>query len=115
MARVKRGSALKNKHRKVLKATKGFRGAPNRLANVAERAWLSAHTNAYRDRRRRRREFRRLWIVRINAAVRNEGLRYGEFMDLLKKNNIELDRKQLSEMAFNSPETFTALVNSVKP
>ena len=108
MARVKRGNVAKNKRAKILKATKGFRGAPNRLQSTAEKAWLNAERSAYRDRRKRRRNFRALWIIRINAAVREHGIRYSTFMNLLKKAEIDLDRKQLSELAFNNPEAFTS-------
>lgn len=114
MARVKRGNVAKKKRAKIFSRTKGFRGAPNRLAAIAERAWYNAGRSAYADRRKRRRDFRRLWITRINIAVRNLGLRYSEFMNLLKKSNVELDRKQLSEMAIHHPEAFANLVNKVK-
>lgn len=114
MARVKRGNVAKNKRKVIFARTKGFRGAPNRLAAIAERAWYNAGRSAYADRRKRRRDFRRLWITRINAATRNLGVRYSVFMNLLKKANIELDRKQLSEMAIHHPEAFANLVKKVQ-
>lgn len=114
MARVKRGNVARQKRKKLLKATKGFRGAPNRLQAIAERAWINAGKSAYKDRRKRRRDMRRLWITRINAAARDNGLRYSEFMNLLKVSEVTLDRKQLAELAFNHPQAFTNLVNKVK-
>lgn len=102
------------RHRKIVKLAKGYWGARSRLYKTAkeavERAWLYS----YRDRRQRKREFRKLWIARINAAVRQYGLTYATFMHLLKTRNIELNRKQLAEMALNDKEGFRKLVESVK-
>ena len=102
------------RHRKIIRQAKGYWGGKSRLFKTAkeavERAWLYS----YRDRRQRKREFRRLWIARINAAARQYGLTYATFIHLLKQNNIQLDRKQLAEMAVNDAEGFRKLVESVK-
>jgi large subunit ribosomal protein L20 len=115
MARVKRGNVARERRKKLLKAVKGFRGAQSRLFTVADRAFVKAGKYAYRDRRNKKRDFRKLWIVRINAAVRQLGIRYSTFMNLLKVNEIDLDRKQLAELAMNHEEAFKALVESVRP
>lgn len=114
MARVKRGNVARQRRKKLLKAVKGFRGAQSRLFTVADRAFVKAGKYAYNDRRKRKGDFRSLWIIRINAAVREQGIRYSTFMNLLKKKEIMLDRKQLADMAMNHPEAFKALVDSVK-
>jgi large subunit ribosomal protein L20 len=114
MARVKRGNVARQRRKGLLKQVKGFRGAQKRLFTVADRAFVKAGKNAYRDRRNRKRDFRSLWIVRINAAVREHGLRYSEFINLLAKNSIELDRKQLAELAYSNPEAFKNLIEQVK-
>jgi large subunit ribosomal protein L20 len=115
MARVKRGNVARERRKKLLKAVKGFRGAQSRLFTVADRAFVKAGKYAYRDRRNKKREFRKLWIVRINAATRALGVRYSTFINLLKTNNIDLDRKQLAELAMNHEEAFNKLVESIKP
>jgi large subunit ribosomal protein L20 len=114
MARVKRGNVARKRRSKLLKAVKGFRGAQRRLFTVADRAFVKAGKYAYRDRRNRKRDFRQLWIVRINAAVRQLGIRYSIFIDLLKKNNVELDRKQLSDLAYSNFDAFANLVNGLQ-
>lgn len=104
MARVKRGVIARRRHKKILSQAKGYYGARSRVFRVAKQAVIKAGQYAYRDRKVRKREFRRLWIVRINAAARLHGLSYSRFINGLKKANIELDRKVLAELAvFNKP------------
>ena len=110
MPRVKRGVTARAKANKVAKLTKGYRGARSRHYKNAHEAILHAKTYAYRDRRNRKREFRRLWIARISAGVRAHGLSYSVFMAGLKKAQVELDRKSLSEMAIHDPNAFAKLV-----
>jgi large subunit ribosomal protein L20 len=110
MPRVKRGVTARAKANKVAKQTKGYRGARSRHYKNAHEAVLHAKAYAYRDRRNRKREFRRLWIARISASVRAQGLSYSAFMAALKKAQVELDRKSLSEMAIHDPAAFTQLV-----
>ncbi len=114
MARVKRGVQAKARHKKVLKQAKGYRGARSRTYKVAKQAVMRAGQYAYRDRRVKKRVFRSLWIVRINAALREEGLTYSKFIHSLKLKNIDLDRKILSELAMEHPEKFKELVSSIK-
>ena len=114
MARVKRGVQAKARHKKVLKQAKGFRGARSRTYKVAKQAVMRAGQYAYRDRRVKKRVFRSLWIVRINAAVRANGLSSSVFMNALKKANIELDRKALADMAAEDEKGFADLVALVK-
>lgn len=114
MSRVKRGNVARKRRAGLLKAVKGFRGAQKRLFTVADRAFIKAGKYAYRDRRNRKRDFRSLWIVRINAAVRQLGIRYSEFVDLLKRNEVTLDRKQLADLAFDNFEAFSNLVNNLR-
>ena len=113
MPRVKRGFKARRRRNKVLKLAKGFRGARSRLFKTATEAVDRALKYAYRDRRVRKREFRGLWIVRISAAAKNNGISYSRFMGALKKADIGLDRKVLSEMAARDPERFTSLVKMV--
>jgi large subunit ribosomal protein L20 len=104
MARVKRGVIARRRHKKILSQAKGYYGARSRVFRVAKQAVIKAGQYAYRDRKVRKRQFRRLWIVRINAAARLHGLSYSRFINGLKKANIELDRKVLAELAvFNKP------------
>lgn len=114
MARAKRGFKARRRRKKLLALAKGFRGSrKNRFRNsihVLRRSLVYA----YRDRRVKKREFRKLWIVRINAAVRASGLRYSEFINGLKKAQIELDRSVLADMAMNQPAAFTEIVSKVK-
>ena len=113
MARVKRGVQAKTRHKKVLKQAKGYRGARSRTYKVAKQAVMRAGQYAYRDRRVKKRVFRSLWIVRINAAVREHGLTYSKFINLLKENNITLNRKALAYMAANDPQAFSEVVKSI--
>ena len=113
MPRVKRGFKARRRRNKVLKLAKGYRGARSRLFKTATEAVDRALKYAYRDRRVRKREFRGLWIVRISAAAKNNGISYSRFIGALKKADIGLDRKVLSEMAVRDPERFTSLVKMV--
>ena len=113
MPRVKRGFKARRRRNKVLKLAKGFRGARSRLFKTATEAVDRSLKYAYRDRRVRKREFRGLWIVRISAAAKNNGISYSRFMGALKKADIGLDRKVLSEMAARDPERFSSLVKKV--
>ncbi len=113
--RVKTGNVRRKRHKKVLKQTKGYRMTKSRLYRVAHEALLRAGQYAYIGRKLRKRDFRKLWIQRINAAARQHGLTYSELINLLKKDNISLNRKILSELAVNDPETFKTIVDNVKP
>ena len=106
MSRVKRSVAARKKRRATLERTKGYRGQAKSSYKRAKEALLKADSYAYRDRRNRKRDFRRLWIVRINAAARQEGMTYSQFMHGLKEAGIELDRKVLADIAVRDPETF---------
>ncbi len=110
MARVKRGVVAKKRHKKILKAAKGYYGARSRVFRVAKQAVIKASQYAYRDRKQRKRQFRRLWIIRINAAARISGLSYSCFIAGLKKANIEVDRKILSDIAVYDMSVFTKMV-----
>lgn len=101
------------RHRKIVKQAKGYYGARSRNYRTAKDAVNRAMIYAYRDRRQRKRQFRRLWIARINAAVRQHGMSYSEFMHALRKKNIDLNRKVLADMAIRDPESFEALVKSL--
>ncbi len=114
MSRVKRGNVARERRKKTLNATKGYRGAQRRIFTIADRAFVKAGKNAYISRRLRRRDFRRLWIVRLNAASRQLGIRYSELIALLKANEVTLDRKQLSELAINDAPAFEALIAQLK-
>lgn len=114
MARVKRGNVAKNRRKKVLKLAKGFRGALSKLYRPAHQAVLHALVNKYRDRRLRKRDFRSLWIARINAALESFDISYSKFIGLANKKEIKLNRKILSELAIHNPETFSAVVETVK-
>ncbi|MBA68801.1 MAG: 50S ribosomal protein L20 [Rhizobiales bacterium] len=114
MARVKRGVTAHAKHKKVLKKAKGFYGRRKNTIRTAKAAVDRSMQYAYRDRKARKRNFRALWIQRINAAVREHGLTYGRFIDGLGKAGIEIDRKVLSDMAIHEPEAFGALVAASK-
>jgi large subunit ribosomal protein L20 len=114
MARVKRGVTAHAKHKKVLKAAKGFYGRRKNTIRIAKQAVEKSLQYAYRDRKNRKRNFRALWVQRINAAVREHGLTYGRFIDGLNKAGIELDRKVLSDMAIHEPQAFEALVGKAK-
>lgn len=112
--RTTTGPARHRAKKRLFKRTKGFRGGRGNLLRTAKETVLRADAYAYRDRRTRRRDFRRLWIIRINAAVRQQGLRYSLFVNGLKKAQIELDRKMLAELAVSDPEAFGQIVEQVK-
>jgi large subunit ribosomal protein L20 len=114
MARVKRGMAAHARHKKILKMAKGYRGRSHTCYRIALERVEKALQYAYRDRRVKKREFRGLWIQRINAAVRNAGLTYSSFINGLKKANIALDRKVMAELAVNEPASFAHLVDEAK-
>lgn len=114
MARVKRGVTAHARHKKVLKKAKGYYGARSRVYRVANQAVIKAGQYAYRDRRQKKRDFRSLWIVRINAAARECGLSYSRFINGLKKANIEIDRKVLADIAVFEKEAFSALAEKAK-
>ena len=114
MPRVKRGVTARARHKKVLKKAKGYYGARSRVYRVAKQAVIKAGQYAYRDRRQRKRQFRSLWIVRINAAARDCGLSYSRFMNGLQQAGIELDRKILAEMAVNDRLDFGKLAEQAK-
>ncbi len=110
MARVKRGTMTHKRHKKVLEKAKGYWGGKRSLFKTAHEQMLKSGNYAYRDRRNRKREFRRLWITRISAACRAEGMQYCRFVQGLTRLGIELDRKVLAEMAVSDPQSFTQLV-----
>ena len=112
--RVKGGIVTRRRHKKILKLAKGHRGSLHKLFRPAKESVLKAMKYATMHRRTKKRDFRRLWIARINAAVRSEGMRYGEFINGLKKAGIGLNRKILSEMAIQDPQAFKSLVDKVK-
>ena len=114
MARVKRGVQARAKHKKVLKKAKGYYGARSRVYRVATQAVTKAGQYAYRDRRQKKRQFRALWIARINAGVRQHGLSYSVFINGLNKAGIEVDRKVLADMAINEPAAFKVLVDQAQ-
>lgn len=114
MARVKRGVTARARHKKVLKQAKGYYGARSRVYRVAAQAVTKAGQYAYRDRRQKKRQFRQLWIARINAASRMNGLSYSRFINGLKKASVEIDRKILADIAVHDKATFTALVSKAK-
>ncbi|MFG6393110.1 MAG: 50S ribosomal protein L20 [Lachnospiraceae bacterium] len=114
MARIKGGLNAKKKHNRVLKLAKGYRGARSKQYRVAKQSVMRALNSSFSGRKERKREFRKLWIARINAAARLNGLSYSKFMYGLKLADINLNRKMLSEMAISDPEGFTALVEIAK-
>jgi large subunit ribosomal protein L20 len=114
MARVKRGVTAHAKHKKVLKAAKGYYGRRKNTIRIAKQAVEKAMQYAYRDRKNRKRTFRALWIQRLNAAVREHGLTYSRFIDGLSKAGVEVDRKVLSDLAIREPEAFKAYVEKAK-
>ena len=115
MPRVKRGFKARRRRKKVLKAAKGYRGGHSKQYRTAEVTVSRAGMYAYRDRRNRKREFRKLWIVRINAAARENGLSYSRFICGLQKAGIGLDRKVLADMAVSDPAAFSKLASMVQP
>ena len=114
MPRVKRGVVASRRHKKVLKSAKGYYGARSRVFRVAKQAVTKAGQYAYRDRRQRKRQFRALWIARINAAARECGLSYSRFINGLKKASIEIDRKVLADLAVYEKEAFAKLAEQAK-
>ena len=112
--RVKRGNVLRKRHKKILKLAKGYRGAKSKLYRVANQAVMKSLTYAYTGRKLKKRDFRSLWITRISAACKMNGINYSRFMNGLKKANIEINRKMLSEIAINDPAAFTQLVETAK-
>ena len=114
MARVKRGVVARARHKKVLKQAKGYYGSRSRVYRVAVQAVTKAGQYAYRDRRQRKRQFRQLWIARINAASRQNGLSYSRFINGLKKASVEIDRKILADIAVHDKVAFSALVETAK-
>lgn len=114
MSRVKRGNVARKRRKKILKLAKGFRGSHSRLFRTANQQVMKALRNAYRDRRKRKRDFRRLWITRINAAAREQGISYSQLTGQLKKANILLNRKMLAQLAVLDPVAFAKVVELAK-
>ena len=114
MARVKRGVTSKAKHKKVLKAVKGQWGRRKNTIRVAKQAMEKSMQYAYRDRRNKKRDFKSLWITRINAGVRAEGMTYSNFVNGLSKSGIKIDRKILAEIAYDNPEAFKTIVKKAQ-
>jgi large subunit ribosomal protein L20 len=114
MPRIKRGVMARARHKEILSKAKGYRGARSRVLRVAKQAVTKAGQYAYRDRRQRKRQFRALWIVRINAGARENGLSYSRLMNGLKRANIEIDRKVLADMAVFDKVAFTQLAEQAK-
>jgi large subunit ribosomal protein L20 len=114
MPRVKRGNVARKRRKKILKLAKGFRGSQSKLFRTANQQVMKALRNAYRDRRKKKRDFRRLWIVRVNAAARLNGLSYSKLTNHLKKANIEINRKMLAELAVVDPQAFAKVVEVAK-
>jgi len=114
MSRVKGGVKTRARHKKILKLAKGYFGRKSKTFRVANQAVMKSLVYAYRDRRARKRDFRKLWITRINAAARMNGMNYSRFMNGLKKAGIQLNRKMLADMAVNDKESFAKLVEQVK-
>jgi len=114
MARVKGAMHTRKRRKKILKLAKGYRGAKSKLFRTANQAVMKSLVYAYRDRKQKKRDFRKLWIARINAATRMNGMSYSKFMNGLKKNGIEINRKMLSEIAVSDPAAFAKLVEKVR-
>ncbi len=112
MSRVKRGNVARKRRNKILNLAKGFRGGNKNLFRTANQRVMKALCNAYRDRRRRKRDFRRLWIARINASARINGTSYSRLLNNLKSSNILINRKMLAQLALNEPECFEKIVAS---
>ena len=112
MTRVKRGNVARKRRKKILKLAKGFRGSHSRLFRTANQQVMKALRNAYRDRRKRKRDFRRLWITRINAAARQNGVSYSQLIGLMKKANIDINRKMLAQLAILDPAAFAKVVET---
>ena len=114
MSRVKKGHVSQKRHKKVLKLAKGFRGAHSKLFRTANQQVMKALRHSYRDRRCRKRDFRRLWISRINASARQNGISYSQLTGQLKKADIQLNRKMLANLAILDPEAFAKVVETAK-
>ena len=114
MARVKGAMKTRARHKKILKLAKGYRGAKSKLYKTANQAVMKSLSYAYRDRKAKKREFRQLWIARISAAARMNGISYSKFMNGLKNNGIEINRKMLAGIAVSDPAAFSSLVERVK-
>jgi large subunit ribosomal protein L20 len=114
MPRVKRGVTARNRHKKVLAEAKGYYGARSRIYRVAKQAVIKAGQYAYRDRRQRKRQFRALWIARINAAARENGLSYSRFINGLTRSGVEIDRKVLADLAVSDKAAFAAIADQAK-
>jgi large subunit ribosomal protein L20 len=114
MPRVKRGVTAHRRHKKILKQAKGYYGARSRVFRVAKQAVIKAGQYAYRDRKQRKRQFRRLWIARINAGARLNGMSYSRLIAGLKKSNVEIDRKVLADLAMNDASVSAAIVEKAK-
>lgn len=110
--RVKTGTVTRRRHKKIVSQTKGFFGTRHKLFRRANEAWMKSLAYAYRDRRNRKRDMRRLWIIRINAAARINGVSYSRLVNDLSKANIAIDRKMLAELAVNNPAAFAAVVQA---
>ncbi|MCP2729822.1 50S ribosomal protein L20 [Limnofasciculus baicalensis] len=110
MTRVKRGNVARKRRKKILKLAKGFRGSHSTLFRTANQQVMKALRNSYRDRRKRKRDFRRLWITRINAAVRQHGMSYSQFIGKMKKADIQINRKMLAQLAVLDPTSFHKVV-----
>ena len=114
MPRVKRGVNVKRRHKKILKMAKGYRGSNSKTFKIANQAVMKSLAYAYRDRRNRKRDFRRLWITRINAAARLNGMSYSTMVNGLKKAGVEINRKMLAELAISDSQAFSQLVEVAK-
>ncbi len=114
MARVKRGFKARRRRNKILKAAKGYRGARSKLYRTARNAVFKAWSYAYRDRKNKKRTFRALWIARINAAARMNGIKYSELIHLLDRASVAIDRKVLAEIAVHDPQSFTRLIEHAR-
>jgi large subunit ribosomal protein L20 len=114
MSRVKRGTVLRRRHKKILKMAKGYRGSRHKKFTIANQAVMKALNYAYRDRRNKKRDFRRLWITRINAAARINGLSYSRFMNGLKRAGIDLNRKVLADIAARDEHAFKTIADKAK-
>ncbi len=114
MSRVKRGNVARKRRNKILRLAKGFQGSNGTLFRTANQRVMKALCNAYRDRKRRKRDFRRLWISRINAAARLNGISYSKLIGYLKKSDIRINRKMLSQLAIVDPKNFKAIVSGLK-
>jgi large subunit ribosomal protein L20 len=115
MPRVKGGPQTRRRHKKILDLASGHRGARGHHFRAANESVLKSLSYAYRDRRTRKRDMRSLWITRINAAARQHGLSYSEFMHLLRESNVGLDRKMLADLAVREPDTFERIISEVRP